>query len=518
MTNRLKNKAIYMTYAIFWFFVNLLTLNTYPLMHSDESWLAALTVTMMDEKNLMATEPFFDLAPRAPHTLKTLYHLLQMPLIKLLGYNLSSVRFLSLLFATGSLIVLILIFHQLYNARWKVLLSVAIITLNSQFIYGAHLARQEMALVFVLLLSYKLYLSDHLNDRSKALIISALIGISISFHPNAFMIAMMIGTLYLYDFLRHKVEWTSLLLYALPMATFALLNLLITFLATSNFLQTYWLYASTLSVGAPPQSRVENFIDFYIKLDQQISGTYFLPSLSYLFIACLIGVILLIMMIYLIKVDRKKALPIGHCLLMSIGFNLALFLIGRYNPTSIIFQTVIITMFLSMVIGMMPSPNYQWPLYGLLLLATLNVTYMDTRVFSNHDYEAYHTFIEEQVSGDDVILANLSGGFALSPNQFYDIRNLNYLGEQTLSDYLKERQINTIIYYEEYDYIHRNPSWLILYGDDSAYYEALQTIIEDYGTLRAETTSPYYGNRIIRYLGDYSWQIKIIDIDVQAID
>ncbi len=89
MSNQLKRTFLNISYAMFWFIVNLLTLNAYPLMHSDESWLAALTATMMNNVDLMATEPFFDLAPRAPHTLKTLYHLLQMPYLKLFGYNLN---------------------------------------------------------------------------------------------------------------------------------------------------------------------------------------------------------------------------------------------------------------------------------------------------------------------------------------------------------------------------------------------------------------------------------------------
>lgn len=560
MTKHLKKKTIYMTYAILWFFVNLLTLNTYPLMHSDESWLAALTATMMAQKNLLATEPFFDLAPRAPHTLKTLYHLLQMPFISMMGYQLSSVRLLSLIFATGSLVVLILLFDQHLRSTWLVVFSLMVVTLNSQFIYAAHFARQEMALVFILLLTFKLYDSKRFKSSHKTILISGLIGLSISFHPNAFIIALMLGMLYLVDLFKGRIKWPTLILYTLPMGLFALANLLITFSATNDFLNTYWQYASTLSVGAAPQSRGQNFIDFYIKIYHQISGTYFLPTLTTFFrLSLLAGFIFLLVALWgaiLIKreglsghqpsltplndrktpftvrgyssnlgtkvkelsLTYKKTPALWQCLLMAIGFNCALYIIGRYNPTSIVFLTLVLTIFLAFLIGLLPSLNYQLVLYGLLIILTLRGTYTDLDQYSDHDYANYVSFIEDNISDSDIILGNLSGGFAMAPDQFYDIRNLPYLNGTSLKHYIQERQINTIIYYEEYDYIHRNPSWQILYGDDAGYYDSLQEIIEDHGSVRAETVSPYYGNRIIRYLGDYPWQVKIIDIDVQAID
>ncbi len=518
MSNQLKRTFINISYATFWFLVNLLTLNAYPLMHSDESWLAALTATMMNNVDLMATEPFFDLAPRAPHTLKTLYHLLQMPYLKLFGYNLTSVRLLSLCLATGAVIVLFSIFDQKSKSPLIGLFSVMLITLNSQFVYAAHFARQEMALILVLLVAYKLYTTDHMENRFKALLISTLIGFSISLHPNAFIVALMIGSLYLLDLARREIKFTTLLIYAFPMAIFACIHIIVTMTSTKNFLANYWQYASTLSVGAAPQTRSENFIGFYIKLTQRISGTYFLTDLRPLFLISLVTLLMLVLLLLLRKIDIKKTLPLWQCLVMGVGFNLALFLIGRYNPTSIVFLTVVLSIFVVHALNLLPSNNFQWLIYGVLILLTMNLTYKDYTTFAIHDYETYESFIEENTTEKDIILGNLTGGFAFSPDQFYDIRNLNYLDDLTLTDYIKERQINTIIYYEEYDYIHRNPNWQILYGDDSDYYDDLQTLIRHYGTLRRETTSPYYGNRIIRYLGDYPWSVQIIDIDVQAID
>ena len=65
-------------------------LTEFPLMHSDESWLAGLSRNMLAERNVGATETFFDAKVRYPHTFKTLFHLCQILFIRIFGYSLSS--------------------------------------------------------------------------------------------------------------------------------------------------------------------------------------------------------------------------------------------------------------------------------------------------------------------------------------------------------------------------------------------------------------------------------------------
>lgn len=83
----------------------------------------------------------------------------------------------------------------------------------------------------------------------------------------------------------------------------------------------------------------------------------------------------------------------------------------------------------------------------------------------------------------------------------------------TIGEYIEDNGINTVIYYEEYDYIHRNPQWQILYGDDSHYYDDLQLFLNENASLTGSFESPFYGNRIIRYTGDYPWRVLIYHID-----
>ncbi|MDC7235361.1 MAG: 4-amino-4-deoxy-L-arabinose transferase, partial [Spirochaetales bacterium] len=88
--------SILFLYLVIWFVSSLFFLTDYPFVHSDEPWLSGLTRSMMDSSSLSSTEDFFDLYERNPHALKVLFHLLQMPFIRLLGYSLFSVRLLSL--------------------------------------------------------------------------------------------------------------------------------------------------------------------------------------------------------------------------------------------------------------------------------------------------------------------------------------------------------------------------------------------------------------------------------------
>ncbi|MEG0271461.1 MAG: 4-amino-4-deoxy-L-arabinose transferase, partial [Clostridia bacterium] len=69
-----------------WFLLNLLFLTRYPYMHSDESWLAGLSRSMLSNHSIGVTESFFDLKPRYPHAIKLLFQLLLMPFMALLGH------------------------------------------------------------------------------------------------------------------------------------------------------------------------------------------------------------------------------------------------------------------------------------------------------------------------------------------------------------------------------------------------------------------------------------------------
>ena len=118
--------AVLVILAVF-FVGNLCFLTQYPFVHSDEPWLAGLTRNMMEQGSLGVTETFFDLKPRYPHAVKSIFHLLQMPLIALFGYGAFSVRLLSLLGGTTALWLFYCVAQKLCNSKWNAVLCLSLI-------------------------------------------------------------------------------------------------------------------------------------------------------------------------------------------------------------------------------------------------------------------------------------------------------------------------------------------------------------------------------------------------------
>ena len=184
-----KYPSIFVIYLLLWTVINLLFLVVFPFMHTDESWLAGLSRTIMTEKNPAATEPFFELVKRAPHAIKIIFHGFQILFIRAFGYRLFSVRFFSLLTGTGCLFLFGEICRRLRISKLSgtILLSVQI-----QFIYASHFARQEIQILFLMLLSIVTALSTKkgsaVNFR-RGILTGIPVAAAIGFHPNAFIAA-----------------------------------------------------------------------------------------------------------------------------------------------------------------------------------------------------------------------------------------------------------------------------------------------------------------------------------------
>lgn len=126
--------AFTVLYLLLYFAISLLLLEQFPLVHSDESWLAGLTRNMMAAGKLSVTEPFFDLKPRYPHGIKMLFHLMQMVSIKLFGYSVFSVRLISLLVGILFLYLFQKLIMELVENHWISLLAMIMVSLDIQFI------------------------------------------------------------------------------------------------------------------------------------------------------------------------------------------------------------------------------------------------------------------------------------------------------------------------------------------------------------------------------------------------
>ena len=172
---------------------------------------------------------------------------------------------------------------------------------------------------------------------------------------------------------------------------------------------------------------------------------------------------------------------------------------------------------------MIPHQGVRYIYYALVcVIALLSLQSLTTEfnLSADHSYNEYLSDIQNNIDDDAIILGNLSSGFLFHNHTFYDIRNLAFINNNTnfpkdtsVEEYIKNRQINTIIYYEEYDYIHRNEEWEILYGDDDLWYDDLQAFLKEKATLTHEFENMYYGCRIIRFLGDYPWKVYIYKVN-----
>lgn len=501
-------------YAALYFLGNLMTLTRFPFVHSDEAWLAGLSLAYLRNGTPFVTEPFFDLFPRQPHMIKSLFHGLQALFIAVFGGGVFSVRLLSLIAAMIALFLM----HRLIQRRTEsyglALLITILFSLNLQFLYGAHFARQEILLVCVLLGALAIY-EGNSSSRKTVTLTAALIGASIGFHPNAFIVALMLGALLLYDVWGRKIPAAFLLRYVLIIGGFALLYIALSLAGNPNFFADYWAYGRTLSVDEGASGRLLGFLHFYRKLYDQISGTYYLPDLRPFFIGAF-G----ILMASVLKLLRPtgaiadKTRLIGSSLAMVLGCNAAFFIIGRYNPTAIIFILPPVYLLLAALPDRIPrtARTAQGVLIAAVLVSGVQASEA-IQTYEAGDYRRYQEEISRFLPPDAVVLGNLSSGFAFTEVPFYDIRNLGYLKGGSVRDYIAARGINTVIYYEEYDYIHRNPQWQILYGDDSGYYDDLSALIKKSGTLLHQFESPVYGNRIVRYMGEYPWQVWIYRLE-----
>ena len=489
--------VIWILYGILSFF----TLTIFPRVHSDEAWLSGLSYEILQRKELFITEPFFDLFPRQMHSFKILYHLLLTIGISFFGNTVFSARLLSFVFIMFSILLL----HRLFQKRYKdsnlSLFFTFALALNLQVIYASHFGRQEALIFFVLIFSHFLF-----EEKKSPYLISLVIGLGMAIHPNAFIIAAMIGILYLFP-----LQVKNLLRYGLSLLFILGIYLSLNLFLNPNFFSDYWQYGQSLAVDAAPFYRFQNLIHYFQKLWLQQGGTYEFVDLRFYFILALI-----LFPIYLFLCTRKKQVP--QAFLMTFAFILSIFIIGRYNTTSILFILYpLYLLFFDSLISFFQRPQEKFSsflLYAFLLFSLYQI-YTTIPFEDDKAYKHYENEISPYLIKDKGILGNLSSGFLLADYSFYDIRNLAFLDSNpsslsaSLNNYLTERHIETIIFYEEYDYIHRNPEWNILYGDDSNYYEALKKILENDFLLVHEFESPIYGTRIIRYRDGYPWKIQI---------
>lgn len=511
------NRATGMIFVILitYFIINLFFLTAFPFVHSDEAWLSGLSRAMSEKKHLAITEPFFDLYPRTPHAIKTIFHLIQIPFMKLFGYRVFSFRLLSLIFGTITLYFFYQLALSLLAAHKLALLATLLLAVDIQFIYASHFARQEIVLLFSLVLALYLLLKDQKYYRERLIardiMVGVIIGLSIGIHPNSFIIAVPLVSLYLYHLLiTKKLPARNFVAFSLTLVALAICFITLSFSFDPNFLTNYLQYGESLGVLHPLSSKIDSLDYFYLKLYYGVSGTYYTPLIKpqlLLFSAVLVLALLKLLMVQ-DQAERESTIIL---LLTILAINSGYIIIGRYNQTSIIFIFPLFYLLTTKVLR--KKIIILVIIMGIALNSGLN---LHTGVYDN-DYQHYLSQIAKTVSPSAVVLANLNSEYYFAGGKLYDYRNLSYLKPHGLSfsEYINQNRIEYIIYPTEMDFIYQSrPRWNILYGNVAIYYQEMQDFLRNKCTLIDQFTNKTYGIRIARYIGKKDWQIKIYRVIV----
>ncbi len=506
-------KIIYLTAILLYIVLNLAYLDIFPFVHSDESWLGGLSRNIMDTGSFKSTEAFFDLKPRYPHGIKMIFHTMQIIMIKIFGYSITSLRLLSFTFGFLTLLFFFKLVKMNTGSENAAVFCTAFLAADVQFIYASHFARQEIIILFVLVYSIY-YFFKHLN-RHKAInsIFSGIIvGLSIGIHPNSFIISLPIAALYLYYFITKELKLQNLILYISSLAAFASFFVAFSLYLNPNFFADYAFYGNEFEVFNPITSKVGEITYFYQKLIHMVSGTYYTPDirLQFLIFPLIITIAFIMYFSYSQTYKNDKSLPL---MLSILAVNSGIILIGRFNQTSVVFQFPLFYMLLSHIL-MILSKKYKWTCQGLLLFLIMANTIFNLIPHTGNDYDGYLNEISSVVEKDDSVLANLNADFYFNNGRLHDYRNLAYLKENNMSfeEYIHQNGIKYIIFSEELDLIYQqSPKWDGIYGQ-LTYYDDMNNFLNTQCRLVHKFTNKTYGIRISEYINRKDWKVDIYQV------
>lgn len=508
-----KNKILIILLFIY-FLVNLSFLTHFPFVHSDESWLSGLSRNILDTKNFSSTETFFDLYPRNPHAIKMIFHSIQIMFIEVLGYNIFSIRLVSLIFGSLTLYYFYKLCNEIFNSSIKSTIASMFLAIDIQFIYASHFARQEVVILFVFIYALYFFIKNINNHTIKQdLILGCTIGISIGVHPNSFIIALPFVSIYLYHVLfTKKLKWTNLITYCLTLLVFCGVFILLSLSFDPNFFHNYFNYGKQFKVHYSLFQKLSEFKYFYYKLYYGISGTYYTPNIKFQFFIFISSFIITIAKLFITK-NKIKRQQIISVLLSIIFLNIGIIIIGRYNQTSIIFEFPLFYILIIYLLENLLTPYKYISTVILSLLIAIN-TITNIYPYISGNYNNYLNNISKTVKKDDVVLSNLNSEFYFDNGKLHDYRNLAFLKENNINfkDYIYKHNIKFIIYLEEMDVIYsESPRWDAFYGNLS-YYNDMKKFLENNCTLVNEFSDKTYAMRISRYVNEKNWFVKIYKV------
>lgn len=480
-------------------------------MHSDESWLSGLSRHILVTGDFSVTEPFFDLKPRYPHALRIIFHCLQILIIKAFGYTLFNVRLLSLIFGLATLYFFYRLCLMVLPAKKWALWVCLLMGIDIQFIYASHFGRQEIMLLWVMVLGIYFYFknrSSHLYRHD--LILGVLAGLSIGIHPNSLIVMMVFCGIYLTDIFKKSIRLRSLLIFGSTVSFLALFFIILSYRFDPNFLVNYFAYGQEqFKILNPFSARLSRLADFARAIYLRQGGTYYLPNLkAEFFLLTAVFLLGLIIPWRNQSVDRK---PIPFWLIASmLAIIVGLVAIGRFNTTSVIFFTPLIYLLTGFSLAKIPE-KLSKTIPTLLALVLLLATLLNIDPFLKYEYHSYLRKINAVAGPNRKVLASLNVEYAFEDGNLFDLRNLPFLKKQglTFAEYIHKNQIEYLIYPEGLDFIYQTrPRWNGVYGH-LPYYRELRQFLQQRCRLVSSFNSPAYAIEIPAYVGKKNWRISI---------
>ncbi len=482
----------------------------------------------MLERNIAATEDFFYLTPRFPHAVKTLYHAVQMPFLAI-RYSHLGARMPSFLAGIAAVALLHGIIRRTIGSRWIALGTTVAFGLDPQVLYVSHFGRQEALILLVILGGIAVLTSGPVTTKAAAGA-GGIVAAGVFIHPNAFIAAAVIFPWLLFapvyprpsggSSSRRAAVFTKrvalVAAFAGVVAVGALAAVAVSLTMDPYFITNYRSFGETVGVSDNVVRRYFRLVTFFRNMAGRNMGTYYLPP-----VASRLTVGAILMALAVVGVTVHKVFRRGASVLPALSLAasvVALFIVGKYSPPSLVFLFPFIYLSAASFAGNIEGTKLPSIITGAVVVGmfALSVTALVQELprwyrldAAGGSYTALIDEVKDLLLEHDLeetpVLANLNLAFAFEPGRlraFHDFAAIPRGDSGAVERYIREEKIGAVFLpRQEMDIIYRNrPVWNDVYGNPSRFYPQLLDVLEQQGRLVATIPAPLYGMRLLRYV------------------
>jgi hypothetical protein len=390
--------------------------------------------------------------------------------------------------------------------------------LDPQFWYLSHLARGEMILIALLLVSWNLKESDR-----GPVIVALPLAAGIFIHPNSFIIALPVCGIFAADLFRReeslRLPLVNGLIFIGVLALAASGAIVMSLVMDADFFNHYRNFGQTVGTGDSMVVKLLGLPSFLRKMAAGRAGTYYLPESRFFLAAGLFGWIGTLFRS--LRTGRFQAvLPL---LLSPLLILLGLVIVGKYAPPTIGFLMPLSYLLLGYALfgpGKPATGNRRRTaavtvsiILVLILVGTVLNEFRNS--YRLPPIRQYNRFIREAAGDEGRVLGNLNAAFALDYDRLVIWRDLEYLPreEAALSDFLEQQDVRRVLLPDELRLIYASrPVWNQMYGNPH-WYEELDGILDERGTVIGREDFPGYAIRIVPYMGRGEWFLTVYSLE-----